>query len=70
MDYHYVVPLPFRDDRLLIPNNRGQAFRRLIFLRRRFLKDQKSFDDYKKFMDNLLIKGYTKQSVVVQSGKT
>ena len=33
-NYHYVVPLPFRDDRLLIPNNRGQAYRRLIFLKR------------------------------------
>ena len=28
-----------------------------MFLKRRFLKDQKFFDDYKKFMDNLLIKG-------------
>ena len=69
-DYHYVVPLPFRDNRLVMPNNRVQAFKRLMFLKRRFLKDQKFFDDYKKFMDNLLVKGYAKQSEVVLSGKT
>ena len=69
-DYHYVVPLSFRDDRLVMPNNRVQAFKRLMFLKRRFLKDQKFFDDYKKFMDNLLVKGYAKQSEVVLSGKT
>ena len=69
-DYHYVVLLSFKDDRLIMPNNRGQAFKRLMFLKQRFLKDQKFFDDYKKFMDNLLVKGYTKQSEVVLSGKT
>ena len=26
-DYHYVVPLPFRDDRLVIPNNPVQALK-------------------------------------------
>ena len=41
-----------------------------MFLRQRFLKDQKFFNDYKRFMDNLLVKGYAKQSEVVQSGKT
>ena len=69
-DYHYVVLLSFKDDRLIMPNNRGQAFKRLMFLKQRFLKDQKFFDDYKKFMDNLLVKGYTKQPEVVLSGKT
>ena len=69
-DYHYVVPLPFRDGRLVMPNNRVEAFRRLMFLKQIFLKDQKFFDDYKTFMDNLLVKGYLKQSEVVLSGKT
>ena len=40
-----------------------------MFLKRRFLKDQKFFDDYKKFMDNLLVKDYAKQSEVVLSEK-
>ena len=46
------------------------AFKKLMFLKRRFLKDQKFFGDYKKFMENLLVKGYTKQSEVVLSGNT
>ena len=69
-DYHYVVLLLFRDIRLVLPNNRGQAFKRLMFLKRRFLKDQKFFDDYKEFMYHLLVKGYAKQSEVVLSVKT
>ena len=64
------MSVPFRDGRLVMPNNWVQAFKRLMFLKRRFLKDQKFFDDYKKFMDNLLVKGYAKQSEVVLSGKT
>ena len=40
-----------------------------MFLKQRFWKDQKFFDNYKRFMDNLLVKGYAKQSEVVQSGK-
>ena len=69
-DYHYVVPLPFRDDRLVMPNNRVQPFKRLMFLKLRFWKDQKFFDNYKKFMDNFLVKGYATQSELVLSGKT
>ena len=69
-DNHYVVSLPFKDDRLVVSNNRGEAFKILMFLKRRFLKDQNFFDDCKKFIDNLLVKGYAKQSEVVLSGKT
>ena len=68
-DYHYVGPLPFRNNRLVMLNNQRQTFRRLMFLKRRFLKDQKFFDDYKKFMDNLLVKDYAKQSELVLSEK-
>ena len=69
-DSHYAVPLPFRDDKLVMPNNKDQAYRRLIALKQRFLRDQKFLDDYKKFMDNLLVKGYAKQSDAVPTGKT
>ena len=57
-DYHYVVPLPFRDGRLIMPNNQLQTIKRPMLIRQRLLKDQNFFDDYKKFMDNLLVKGY------------
>ena len=52
------------------PNNRAQVFKRLMFLKRIFMKNQKFFDDYKKFRDNVLVKGYAKQSEVVLFGKT
>ena len=48
-DYHYVVPLPFRDDRLIMPNNQLQTIKRPMLIRQRLLEDQKFFDDYKKF---------------------
>ena len=35
-----------------------------MFLKRRFLKDQRFFDDYKKFMDNFHVKDYAKHSEV------
>ena len=52
-DDHYVVPLPFRNPNLMLPNNKKQAIQRLMGLKRRFMKDSKFFKDYLKFMDNL-----------------
>ena len=52
-DDHYVVPLPFRNPNLMLPNNKKQAIQRLMGLKRRFMKDNKFFQDYLKFMDNL-----------------
>ena len=48
-DYHYVVPLPFRDGRLIMPNNQLQTIKRPMLIRQSLLEDQKFFDDYKKF---------------------
>ena len=69
-NYHYVVPLSFRDDNLVIPNNRIQALRRLKCLKRRFLKDKRFFHSYKNFMNRLLIKEYAKRSDMSPLGKT
>ena len=33
-DDHYVVPLPFETDNLIMPNNRKQAMKRLIYLKK------------------------------------
>ena len=68
-DDHYVVPLPFRDENLVMPNNRIQALRRLKCLKRRLLEDERFFKDYKKFMNDLLIKGYAKRSDMSPMGK-
>ena len=42
---HYVIPLPFKKENLIIPNNRKQATQRIIYLKRRFNKDSAFFED-------------------------
>ena len=69
-DNPYVIPLPFRDPNLMLPNNKKQAIQRLMGLKRRFMKDSKFFQDYLEFMDNLLRSGYAKRSDASPSGKT
>ena len=67
---HYVVPLPFRNQQLLMPNNIQQAMKRLLGLKKRFSKDDKLFQDYKAFMTRLLENGYAKRSDETPIGKT
>ena len=69
-DNHYVFPLPFCDSNLMLPNNKKQAIERLMRLKRRFMKDNKFFQDYLKFMNNLSRSAYAKRSDASPSGKT
>ena len=46
-DDHYVVPLLFQNKNQVMPNSRIQALRRLKCLKRKFLKDERFFKDYK-----------------------
>ena len=66
---HYVVPLPFRDQELVMPNNKQQAVKRLMGLKR-FIRDNKFFLDYKKYMNDLLEKGYARRCNETPTGKT
>ena len=59
---HYEMPLLFKDTDLKLLNNKNQAVRRINQLKRRFQKDSKSFEDYKRNMGELLEKGYVKKS--------
>ena len=65
----YVVPLSFRDPNLMLPNYKKQAIQRLMGLKQRFIKDNKFFQDYLSFMDNLLRSGYAKRSDASLAGK-
>ena len=56
------MPLPFKDPDVKLLNNRNQAVRRINQLKRRFQKDSKSFDNYKKNIGELLEKGYVRKS--------
>ena len=53
---YYVVPLPFRDQELVMPSNKQQVVKRFMGLKR-FIRDNKFFLDYKKHMNDLLEKG-------------
>ena len=44
----YVVPLPFLDQGLVMPNSKQHAVKRLMGLKRRFIRDKKFFLVYKK----------------------
>ena len=57
-DKHYEMPLPFRSEEPVLPNNRVQAECRLQHLRRRFQKDRKYQQDYTAFMQNIIDSGF------------
>ena len=63
------VPLPFCDQELLMPNKQ-QAVKRLMGPKRRFIKDDKFFLDYKKYMNDLLKKGYARRCNETPTRKT
>ncbi|KAL7826249.1 hypothetical protein SRHO_G00339870 [Serrasalmus rhombeus] len=54
---HYYLPLPFRNDNVMMPNNREVAIRRAASLAKR-LKGDKS---YKQFMDKMLEQDYAEK---------
>ena len=60
-DWHYEIPLPFKQPNLKLPNNRCVALRRLNQLKRRFERDKKYRDDYITFMNGLLKNGYAEK---------
>ena len=67
---HYVVPLPFRDQELVMPNNKQQAVKRLMALKTRFIRDNRFFLDYKKYINDLLEKGCARRCNETPIGKT
>ena len=56
---HYELPLPLRNPATTkLLNNRYLAEKRLLSLKKRFLKDPDFFSDYKGFVEELIDKGY------------
>ncbi|XP_071948982.1 uncharacterized protein [Antedon mediterranea] len=55
-DRHIEMPLPFKK-RPVLPNNRICVLHRLNHLKRRFLTNEKYFEDYQKFMTEILQNG-------------
>ena len=56
-DGHYVMPLPFKEDKPVLPNNRAIALSRFKALRRQLDKDKTKEKLYNNFMADLLSSG-------------
>ena len=53
-DGFYEMPLPFKEEKPKLPNNRHMAEKRLENLRRKFDRDDKYFSDYRNFVQDIL----------------
>ena len=59
-DGHYVIPLPFRDPQVTMPNNRVQALKRATW-QRKMLRDESYRNDYVNFVNEMIAKGYARR---------
>ena len=59
---HYEIPWRYWDGNLQLPNNKVQAIRRMQQWKKRFQKDPEFFNSYTKQIEELILKGYAKQS--------
>ena len=60
---HYELPLPLKNRATTKhPNNRYLAGKRLLSLKKRFLKDRAFFSDYEGFVEELIDKGNASKS--------
>ena len=58
---HFEMPLPFKDSKPSLPNNKEVAKKRLGFLRKRFQRDPKYKEDYMAFMKDIFDRGYAEK---------
>ena len=59
---HYQVPLPFRKDEINLPKNRSEVEKRFTCLERKLSRSPQLKQDYIKFMNELILKGYARES--------
>ena len=59
IDGHYQLPLPLKDKELVLPNNRMAAI--MQSLKKRFVRDEPFYTQYKCFMDELIDKKYARK---------
>ena len=57
-DGHYEMPLPFRNEKIELPNNRVLAVSRIKHLKRKLLKDEQYHRKYTEFMSDIIEKGH------------
>ena len=54
-DGHYTVPLPFRNNDVILPNNKAQAMKRVLWQKKKMMKDDNYYNDY---VTKILDRGY------------
>ena len=60
-DNHYEMPLPFKMDTPLMPNNKEQALRRLEMLQKCLRNDEEYRREYTAFINEILRSGYAEE---------
>jgi len=58
---HYEILLPFRHQNINLPNNCEQAFKRLLWQRKKMIQNEKYLNDYVAFINDMFKKGYTEK---------
>ena len=58
---HFILPLPFRNEKVSLPNNKALALKRLNLLKKKFIRNPTFRDDYVNFINNMLSKGYAQK---------
>jgi hypothetical protein len=61
-DNHYIIPLPLRDPDIKLPDNRTQAYQRLMWQKKKMQRNPSYHADYARFIDNLVQKGYCEKA--------
>ena len=70
IDGYYETPFPLRDDNIRFPNNRLQADKRFTYLQRKMSRNHQFRNDCKRFMKELMSKGYaTESTAATENGK-
>ena len=61
IDGHYQVPLPLKDEEVVLPDNKMAAMKRMHSLKKKFEKDEQLYNQYRCFMSDLIDKGYARK---------
>ena len=68
LDGNWVAPLPFKDGRLRLPNNRPQAMQRARILDKALRKDPTKKEHFVKFMKDILDRGHAEIAPPLEHG--
>ncbi|XP_068208327.1 uncharacterized protein [Palaemon carinicauda] len=60
-DGHFEIPLPFRNQNLMVPNNKILAIKRALYQKKKMQKDPKYHSDYVNFIEKILQNDYAER---------